>query len=85
MILTLSVLYQFFASEEKWIRSRKVKVDQKMKYTQREWDRTVGWGKVPEEYSHTVSTGKTDGENTERMKRLEKRTKELLKRVKNIR
>ena len=19
-------------------------------YTQREWDRTVGWGKVPEEY-----------------------------------
>ena len=37
-----------------------------MKYTQREWDRTVGWGKVPEEYSHTVSTGKTDGENTER-------------------
>ena len=35
-------------------------------YTQREWDRTVGWGKVPEEYSHTVSTGKTDGENTER-------------------
>ena len=37
-----------------------------MKYTQREWDRTVGWGKVPEEYSYTVSTGKTDGENTER-------------------
>ena len=37
-----------------------------MKYTQREWDRTVGWGKVPEEYSHTVSTDKTDGENTER-------------------
>tara|TARA_Y100001972_G_C7584869_1_gene293252 strand:+ start:753 stop:893 length:141 start_codon:yes stop_codon:yes gene_type:complete len=21
------------------------------KYTQREWDRTVGWGKVPPEYS----------------------------------
>ncbi len=37
-----------------------------MKYTQREWDRIVGWGKVPEEYRHTVSTGKTDGENTER-------------------
>ena len=35
-----------------------------MKYTQREWDRTVGWGKVPEEYSHTISTGKTDGEDT---------------------
>ena len=36
-----------------------------MKYTQREWDRTVGWGKVPKEYRHTISTGKTDGENTE--------------------
>ena len=35
-----------------------------MKYTQREWDRTVGWGKVPEEYSYTISTGKTDGEDT---------------------
>jgi len=22
------------------------------KYTQREWDRTVGWGKVPPEYKH---------------------------------
>ena len=21
-----------------------------MKYTQRQWDRTVGWGKVPKEY-----------------------------------
>ena len=37
-----------------------------MKYTQREWDRTVGWGKVPEEYRHTISTGKTDGKNIER-------------------
>jgi len=23
-----------------------------MKYTQREWDRIVGYGKVPDEYSH---------------------------------
>ena len=22
-----------------------------MKYTQRQWDREVGWGKVPKEYS----------------------------------
>ena len=22
------------------------------KYTQREWDRTVGWGEVPKEYKH---------------------------------
>ena len=25
------------------------------KYTQREWDRTVGWGKVPPEYKHEES------------------------------
>ena len=34
-------------------------------YTQREWDRTVGWGKVPDEYNR-VSPSDTDGENTER-------------------
>ena len=34
-------------------------------YTQREWDRTVGWGKVPDEYSR-VSPSDTDGENTKR-------------------
>ena len=37
-----------------------------MKYTQREWDRTVGWGKVPKKYDSTISTGKTDGEDTKR-------------------
>jgi hypothetical protein len=30
----------------------------KYTYTQREWDRTVGWGKVPEEYK----TEETDNE-----------------------
>ena len=34
-------------------------------YTQREWDRTVGWGKVPDEYSR-VPPSDTDGKNTER-------------------
>ena len=34
-------------------------------YTQREWDRTVGWGKVPDEYRR-VSPSHTDGKNTER-------------------
>ena len=34
-------------------------------YTQREWDRTVGWGKVPDEYSR-VSLSNTDGKNTQR-------------------
>ena len=28
-----------------WMRKK-----HKNTYTQREWDRTVGWGKVPEEY-----------------------------------
>ena len=31
-----------------------------VKYTQREWDRTVGWGKVPDEYSHTTDLSLTD-------------------------
>ena len=35
------------------------------KYTQRAWDRTVGWGKVPEEYSH-VSNDDTDGQDSKR-------------------
>ena len=34
-------------------------------YTQREWERTVGWGKVPDEYSR-VSPSHTDGKNTKR-------------------
>ena len=36
------------------------------KYTQRAWDRTVGWGKVPKEYSYTISTSSTDGKDTKR-------------------
>ena len=31
-----------------------------MKYTQREWDRVVGYGKVPEEYRH-ISEQRGDG------------------------
>ena len=34
-----------------------------MKYTQRQWDRIVGYGKVPEEYRHEIS-GKTIIEST---------------------
>ena len=36
-----------------------------MKYTQRQWDRTVGYGKVPEQYSH-VSDRETDGQDSKR-------------------
>ena len=34
-------------------------------YTQREWERTVGWGKVPDGYRR-VCPSDTDGKNTER-------------------
>ena len=34
-------------------------------YTQREWDRTVGWGTGPAEYRR-VPPSSTDGEGTER-------------------
>ena len=34
-------------------------------YTQREWERTVGWGKVPDKYSR-VSLNNTEGKNTQR-------------------
>ena len=37
------------------------------KYTQREWDRVVGYGKVPKEYSHSVPTSNTDGKNSKRI------------------
>ena len=43
-----------------------------MKYTQREWDRVVGYGKVPEQYSavpesyNRSTTRKTDGTNSTR-------------------
>lgn len=33
------------------------------KYTQRQWDRTVGWGTVPDEYSH-ISIEHTDGQDS---------------------
>ena len=34
-------------------------------YTQRDWERTVGWGKVPDKYSR-VPTGNTDEQDSER-------------------
>ena len=34
-------------------------------YTQREWERTVGWGKVPDEYRRISNTDK-NAENTQR-------------------
>jgi len=31
------------------------------KYTQREWDRTVGWGSVPDEYKHESEKEQNNG------------------------
>jgi len=38
------------------------------KYTQREWDRTVGWGPVPDEYKNEIEQEqkKTSNEKSER-------------------
>ncbi len=30
------------------------KVKEEGRYTQRQWDRTVGWGKVPEKYDAEI-------------------------------
>ena len=35
----------------------------KNKYTQREWDRTVGYGKVPDEYNIEITSDDKDGIN----------------------
>ena len=51
-----------------------------MKYTQREWDRVVGYGKVPEEYRH-VSDRETDGKNSERS---EKDREEIIRTFKKV-
>ena len=37
-----------------------------MKYTQREWDRVVGYGKVPEEYSRESTIEPSVGESSKR-------------------
>ena len=40
--------------------------EDQMKYTQREWDRTVGWGTVPDEYNSELPTDDTDGQDSKR-------------------
>ena len=37
-----------------------------MKYTQREWERVVGYGKVPEEYSRESTIEPSVGESSKR-------------------
>ena len=51
-----------------------------MKYTQREWDRVVGYGKVPEQYSH-VSNRKTDGQNKQGCEKTREEIKRTAKEV----
>ena len=50
-------------------------------YTQREWDRTVGWGKVPEEYTkqhHQVPPRDTNAEDTQRSDQIREEDKRTL-------
>ena len=34
--------------------------DNENKYTQRQWDRVVGWGKVPAEYSYNITVNNVE-------------------------
>ena len=52
-----------------------------MKYTQREWDRTVGWGTVPDEYNSELPINNTDGKDTQRS---DKTREEVLRTTKEI-
>ena len=55
--------------------------EDQMKYTQREWDRTVGWGTVPDEYNSELPIDNTDGQDS---KRSEKTREEVLRTTKTI-
>ena len=52
-----------------------------MKYTQRDWDRTVGLGKVPDEYNSELSTDDTDGQDS---KGSEKTREEVLRTAREV-
>ena len=73
LILILAIVMGTITNDEEILRPRprggnagKLKLSNDG-YTQREWERTVGWGKVPDEYRR-VSPSDTDGKNTERSK-----------------
>lgn len=55
--------------------------EDQMKYTQREWDRTVGWGKVPDEYNSELPINNTDGQDS---KRSEKTREEVLQTTREV-
>ena len=57
-----------------------------MKYTQRQWDRIVGYGKVPEQYRY-VSNRKTNGQDSKKISNPRKEVKKDTHRClqKNIR
>jgi len=52
-----------------------------MKYTQRDWERTEGWGKVLDEYNSELSTDDTDGQDS---KGIKKTREEILRTVKQV-
>ena len=54
-----------------------------MKYTQREWDRVVGYGKVPEQYS-AVPNRITEVRLGRQMERIVQRSEENREEVKGV-
>ena len=58
-----------------------------MKYTQREWDRVVGYGKVPEQYSavsesyNRSTTRETDGQDSTRSNKTREEVKRTAREV----
>ena len=86
LLLILAIVVGTITSDEEILRPRPRGASQgKLKlsndgYTQREWDRTVGWGKVPDKYNRVSNTDKKNAENTQRsLIRLEKHSKYLVK------
>lgn len=40
-------------------------MEESRKYTQREWDREVGWGEVPEEYAYAPTEEPAPADTTD--------------------
>ena len=55
-----------------------------MKYTQREWDRVVGYGKVPEEYSREPTIESSVGESSKRSEENREKVKRVVAETKPI-
>ena len=55
-----------------------------MKYTQREWDRVVGYGKLPKEYSRESTIDASVGESSKRSEENREKVKRVVAETKPI-